>query len=198
MIFNLLYSSSLLSGNKNRNIFLYAIGSLIYVVLHWILFSDLGARIPYSDKVRNIIYLIFIGDTIMTLKAYQKSKQEAKDFERASCSRHTPTFEEMPEEEMEQNYQRHRQLQNQPHMSQEEQQMHEARMCVNGQCQLPKESQSKKQQEEPEQQPEDKESTEEIPEYKPEKQEEIQPTPTPEEPEIPVYETKKEPIEQLG
>jgi hypothetical protein len=107
-----------------------------------------------------------------------------------------PTFEEMPEEEMEHNYQRHRQLQNQPYMSQEEQQIHESRMCMNGQCQLPKEANPPRQQEEPEQ-PEDKESPEEIPEYHPEKQEEIQTTPTPEEPEIPVYETKKEPIEQV-
>ncbi len=39
MIFSLLYSLPIMSNNKNKYIYTYAMSSIMYVVIHWFLFS---------------------------------------------------------------------------------------------------------------------------------------------------------------
>ena len=187
MIFRLLYSSSLLAGHKNRNIFLYAIGSVIYVFLHWLLFSEIGVKIPYSEKFRSLIYVVFVGDALMVLREYQKSKDDAAKMARASFERmrQQPVFEEVDEDN---------------------------ERCPNGMCQLPQRKQIEEEKEEapPVEKPEEKkEEPEEKPEEPikqlehveenneiPEKKEEPIKTPDPEDKEssvsLPIYSPKEE------
>lgn len=78
MIYTLLYISPFLRGNKNRNIYMYAIGTCVYAIIHCILFSTLGEKNEFCRKYRNILYLIVVGDL-----AYIKYKYntEAKELQ---------------------------------------------------------------------------------------------------------------------
>lgn len=62
MIYTLLYKSSLLHGNKNRNIIMYAIGTLIYVLIHLFLYSTLCDKYASIKAWRNLLYIVILGD----------------------------------------------------------------------------------------------------------------------------------------
>lgn len=72
MIISLLYSSSLLQSNIRRNIYLYALGMIIYVIIHWILFSSIGDKYVLIQKYRNMFYLIVVCDIIYITKKYKE------------------------------------------------------------------------------------------------------------------------------
>lgn len=79
MILTWLYSSSLLKDNKNRNVYIYAIGTIIYVIIHWLLFSAIGEQYPMLRGKRNVIYAIFAGDLINLHYMYEKSRKDMEE-----------------------------------------------------------------------------------------------------------------------
>lgn len=92
MIYTLLYISPLLRGNKNRNIYMYAIGTCVYAIIHCILFSTLGEKNEFVRKYRNILYLIVASDL-----AYIKYKYDAEVKElQNEMTRHTSSIPTNP------------------------------------------------------------------------------------------------------
>ena len=64
MILSLLYHTTILQHNKHRETILYVVSSIIYVILHWILFSSIGDKNKYVQKYRHILYAIVACDLI--------------------------------------------------------------------------------------------------------------------------------------
>lgn len=92
MIFTLLYSSQLLKHNKYRNVYLYAIGMVLYVIIHWLLFSPICENIPYVKKYRSVLYLIASGDIMYV---YTKYKDFLKNVPVDENVGHVPIIEEI-------------------------------------------------------------------------------------------------------
>lgn len=98
MIFSLLYSSSLLKNNEHRNIYLYVIGSLIYVVLHGLLFSSIGSNVDFIRKYRVALYVIAASDILYVHKKYKEFKAE---IAKQAPQNPQPVIEEVKENVME-------------------------------------------------------------------------------------------------
>lgn len=64
MIYSLLYKSSVLCDSPNRNILLYTIGTIIYAIIHLILYSDIVKNSQFIQKYRKILYAIVVIDLI--------------------------------------------------------------------------------------------------------------------------------------
>lgn len=76
MILSLLSLSPLLKDNPNRDIILYVISSLIYVVIHWISFSSIGDKITYIQKYKHFLYAIVACDLLYVNFVGQKKEQK--------------------------------------------------------------------------------------------------------------------------
>lgn len=72
MLFTLLYSSSLLRENPHRNIYLYAIGVIIYIIIHYLLFSFLSEHLDVIRKYRNFIYGFALCDMMYVKHKYDE------------------------------------------------------------------------------------------------------------------------------
>lgn len=79
MIFTLLYLSPLLKNNEHRNIYLYTIGTLIYTVFHWLLFSSFGSGNSIISKYRNALYAIVLVDFWYVNKNYKDFLAQTKN-----------------------------------------------------------------------------------------------------------------------
>ena len=73
MIYTLLYSSKLLNNNKYRNTLIYAIGTIFYTIIHWLLFSTIGNNNIYIQKYRYLLYFIVAGDLVYVGNKYRES-----------------------------------------------------------------------------------------------------------------------------
>ena len=62
MIFTILYLSSLIHDDEKKCIYAYAIGSIVYTILHWFLFSSLGSNFELIHKYKHAMYVIIAMD----------------------------------------------------------------------------------------------------------------------------------------
>ena len=76
MIFTLLYSSSLLKENEYRNIYLYALGMVMYAVIHWLIFSSIGDKYELVQKYRYVLYAIAAGDMLFVSNKYKEFSEK--------------------------------------------------------------------------------------------------------------------------
>lgn len=97
MIYTLLYISPLLRGNKNRNIYMYAIGTCVYAIIHCILFSTLGEKNEFVRKYRNILYLIVASDLVYIKYKYDA---EAKELQNQTAQTHHTGGSQIPNPNM--------------------------------------------------------------------------------------------------
>ena len=67
MIFTLLYSTPLFVNKEHRNIYLYVLGTVIYTIIHWVLFSSIGSNIPLIKTYRNLLYVIALCDIVYVI-----------------------------------------------------------------------------------------------------------------------------------
>ena len=71
MIFSLLFSSPILHDNVHRNIYLYVIGSIMYSIIHWILFSSNTQKI---GKYKYLLYVLVACDIAYLSRLLSKQK----------------------------------------------------------------------------------------------------------------------------
>lgn len=72
MILTLLYKSPLLRDNVHRNTLLFIVGAIIYVVIHWMLFSQILGDNELVKKYRNHLYPIMAADIIFVASKYRE------------------------------------------------------------------------------------------------------------------------------
>lgn len=72
MLLSLLYSSPLLKTNIHRNIYIYVLAMMIYVAIHWVLFSSIGDKYALIQKYRYAFYVIVAIDVIYTSTKYKE------------------------------------------------------------------------------------------------------------------------------
>lgn len=72
MIFTLLYKTSLFKENEHRNIYLYALGMVMYSAIHWLVFSSIGDKYTLVQKYRYILYAIATIDIIYVSHKYRE------------------------------------------------------------------------------------------------------------------------------
>lgn len=106
MIYSLLYSSPLFEQNKHRNIYLYSIGTILYAIVHGILYSTIGEKYTFIRKYRSAIYLIALGDLAFVKRNYDLAN--ASTDKQHKMHQHKPIIEEV----YEQHEQREQQVQN--------------------------------------------------------------------------------------
>ena len=93
MIFTLLYSSSLLRENEHRNIYLYALGMVMYAVIHWLVFSSIGDKYELVKKYRYVLYMVAAGDILFVSNKYREFSRKANQTKHQQ--RHSPHIEEV-------------------------------------------------------------------------------------------------------
>lgn len=93
MIFTLLYSSSLLKENEHRNIYLYALGMVVYTVIHWLIFSSIGDKYELVQKYRYVLYAIAAGDMLFVSNKYKEFSKKANSTRHQQ--HHSPNIEEV-------------------------------------------------------------------------------------------------------
>lgn len=106
MIYTLLYISPILRGNKNRNIYMYVIGTCVYAIIHCILFSTLGEKNEFVRKYRNAIYAIVACDLIyikykydIEAKAIQRDISHQTNNSIGASHKTTPHIEQVEDTE---------------------------------------------------------------------------------------------------
>lgn len=71
MIYKLLSLTKIGNGNINRPVIIFAIGSVIYAVIHYVLFSKLMDKVvKIENKYKYIFYAIFATDLYIYYKEY--------------------------------------------------------------------------------------------------------------------------------
>lgn len=93
MIFTLLYSSSLLKENEHRNIYLYALGMVMYAVIHWLIFSSIGDKYELVQKYRYVLYAIAAGDMLFVSNKYKEFSEKVSQSKHQK--HHSPNIEEV-------------------------------------------------------------------------------------------------------
>lgn len=78
MIYTALYLSPFLRGNINRNIYMYAIGTCLYAIVHCILFSSIGENTELIKKYRNLLYLVLVGDLMYIKYTYNSELSQLR------------------------------------------------------------------------------------------------------------------------
>lgn len=102
MIFTLLYSSHILVENKYRNTYLYFIGSILYVVIHWLLFSSIGTKYALIQKYKNIFYAIVVCDMTYIGYRYKMYKKISEEEQEKNKQKASPVIEQINEEQKQQ------------------------------------------------------------------------------------------------
>jgi hypothetical protein len=97
MIFTLLYSTSLLRENVHRNVYLYAFGVVMYVVIHWLLFSSIGDKYEKIQKYRYLLYLVITGDIMFVKTKYDFDAKTNRTNQQKNYD-NSPIIEEINEE----------------------------------------------------------------------------------------------------
>lgn len=81
MIYTLLYRSTILQNHIHRNIYIYTIGTVIYTIIHCILFSQYGDNIQIIKKYRNYLYALVVCDILYVKKKYNEMIQSIHEQE---------------------------------------------------------------------------------------------------------------------
>lgn len=71
------------SFNRHKMIYYYSIGAILYIILHWLLFSSLGNNNELIKKYRYLIYIIFAMDISFT--SYKYNSLNSKNDENLNC-----------------------------------------------------------------------------------------------------------------
>lgn len=77
-MFSLLYKSNLIKS-KNKTKTIYIIGSIVYILIHYILFNSVFDDIDYIQYPRYLIYIIFAFDIIYFNNQINKQQKPDTD-----------------------------------------------------------------------------------------------------------------------
>lgn len=78
MIFTLLFQSNMLCDNPHRFIYMYALGMVMYVIIHWLLFSPAISN-NYVLKYRTALYAVLSLDVAYVISQYKKFKDACRN-----------------------------------------------------------------------------------------------------------------------
>jgi len=75
MFFTLLYSSPILKNNIHREMYIYIIGTILYTIIHWALFSNISKDINFIQTYRKFFYAIPVVDLLCVKHLLDKKRK---------------------------------------------------------------------------------------------------------------------------